>query len=53
MCASGKRIHKFYWCDDYADCEDNHADELDCECLTALPVSWDALWRVFILGVFQ
>ncbi|XP_042874255.1 G-protein coupled receptor GRL101-like isoform X2 [Penaeus japonicus] len=33
VCASGKRIHKFYWCDDYADCEDNHADELDCnEC---------------------
>ncbi|XP_069980954.1 G-protein coupled receptor GRL101-like [Penaeus vannamei] len=30
VCSSGKRIHRFYWCDGYADCEDNHADEMDC-----------------------
>ncbi|XP_063586246.1 G-protein coupled receptor GRL101-like [Penaeus indicus] len=29
VCASGKRIHKFYWCDGHAECEDNHADEMD------------------------
>ncbi|XP_069184939.1 G-protein coupled receptor GRL101 isoform X2 [Procambarus clarkii] len=32
-CASGKRVHRFFWCDGWPDCDDNHADELNCgEC---------------------
>ncbi|XP_071537001.1 G-protein coupled receptor GRL101-like [Panulirus ornatus] len=33
VCGSGRRVHRFFWCDGWPDCEDNHADELNCgEC---------------------
>ncbi|ROT69529.1 G-protein coupled receptor, partial [Penaeus vannamei] len=30
VCGNGKRVHRHWWCDGWTDCEDNHADELDC-----------------------
>ncbi|XP_076044816.1 G-protein coupled receptor GRL101-like [Oratosquilla oratoria] len=30
VCGSGARVHRFYWCDGWPDCPDNHADELEC-----------------------
>ncbi|XP_045121352.1 LOW QUALITY PROTEIN: G-protein coupled receptor GRL101-like [Portunus trituberculatus] len=30
VCGSGSRVHRFYWCDGWPDCADNHADELNC-----------------------
>lgn len=33
VCGSGSRVHRFFWCDGWPDCPDNHADELHCgEC---------------------
>ncbi|XP_069948174.1 G-protein coupled receptor GRL101 isoform X2 [Cherax quadricarinatus] len=33
VCGSGARVHRYYWCDGWPDCRDNHADELHCgEC---------------------
>ncbi|XP_068207436.1 G-protein coupled receptor GRL101-like [Palaemon carinicauda] len=29
-CGSGRRVHRFFWCDGWPDCTDNHADELNC-----------------------
>ncbi|XP_068207301.1 G-protein coupled receptor GRL101-like isoform X2 [Palaemon carinicauda] len=29
-CGSGRRVHRFFWCDGWPDCSDNHADELNC-----------------------
>ncbi|KAF2358594.1 Low-density lipoprotein (LDL) receptor class A repeat [Trinorchestia longiramus] len=32
-CASGRRVHRYFWCDGWPDCDDNHADEAVCgEC---------------------
>ncbi|XP_069171156.1 G-protein coupled receptor GRL101 [Procambarus clarkii] len=47
-CGSGARVHRFYWCDGWPDCPDNHADELHCvsrcelgESLTCMVASQD------------
>ncbi|XP_069175478.1 G-protein coupled receptor GRL101 [Procambarus clarkii] len=33
VCASRRRVHRFFWCDGWPDCADTHADELNCgEC---------------------
>ncbi|XP_045121392.1 G-protein coupled receptor GRL101-like [Portunus trituberculatus] len=33
VCGSGARVHRYYWCDGWPHCSDNHADELNCgEC---------------------
>ncbi|XP_050706973.1 G-protein coupled receptor GRL101-like [Eriocheir sinensis] len=33
VCGSGSRVHRYYWCDGWPHCSDNHADELNCgEC---------------------
>ncbi|XP_047106364.1 G-protein coupled receptor GRL101-like [Schistocerca piceifrons] len=33
ICGDGTRVHKFFWCDGWPHCHDNHADELNCtEC---------------------
>lgn len=33
VCGSGWKVHRFFWCDGWPECEDNHADELNCgEC---------------------
>ncbi|KAI5737359.1 hypothetical protein M8J76_012726 [Diaphorina citri] len=29
-CADGSRVHRFFWCNGWPDCTDNHADELNC-----------------------
>lgn len=31
VCGSGSRVHRYYWCDGWPHCSDNHADELNCE----------------------
>ncbi|XP_071549649.1 uncharacterized protein [Panulirus ornatus] len=30
VCESGAKVHRFFWCDAWPDCPDNHADELHC-----------------------
>ncbi|XP_046988472.1 G-protein coupled receptor GRL101-like [Schistocerca americana] len=30
ICGDGTRVHRFFWCDDWTHCADNHADELNC-----------------------
>ncbi|XP_042207476.1 G-protein coupled receptor GRL101-like [Homarus americanus] len=33
VCGSGARVHRYFWCDGWPDCRDNHADEFNCgEC---------------------
>ncbi|CAL4182568.1 unnamed protein product, partial [Meganyctiphanes norvegica] len=34
-CGSGLLVHRFYWCDGWPDCHDNHADELNCSSCSA------------------
>uniref|UniRef100_A0A8D8WWW8 G-protein coupled receptor GRL101 n=2 Tax=Cacopsylla melanoneura TaxID=428564 RepID=A0A8D8WWW8_9HEMI len=29
-CGNGNRVHRFFWCNGWPDCPDNHADELNC-----------------------
>ena len=31
VCGDGSRVHRYYWCDGWPDCPDNHADELNCK----------------------
>ncbi|KAL1129017.1 hypothetical protein AAG570_013549, partial [Ranatra chinensis] len=30
LCGDGSQKHRSYWCDDWPDCPDNHADEKNC-----------------------
>nr|ARK36624.1 G-protein coupled receptor GRL101 [Sagmariasus verreauxi] len=33
VCGSGRRVHRYFWCNGWPECDDNHADELNCgEC---------------------
>uniref|UniRef100_T1JLT2 G-protein coupled receptors family 1 profile domain-containing protein n=1 Tax=Strigamia maritima TaxID=126957 RepID=T1JLT2_STRMM len=29
-CSDQSLIHRYFWCDEWPDCKDNHADELNC-----------------------
>lgn len=37
-CGDGTLVHKFYWCDGWPECSDNHADELKCELYSMLMI---------------